>query len=410
MNNYDLEKEIIGNILLDPNNIKKIIISENIFFDIKNRFIFKLLLKQYEDYKTVSIVGISENYRHLFNEKFNINEIITIMSNAMNDTVGSNIDYLQETLFDRYVKRKILDAISSYNSNRISTDELFEKIHKYESLSIKQLDNTLTEEEIFNVVNSKNKNINFKFKKLSDVANIQEHDLVVVAARPGIGKTGFLLNLIEDLSSKYNCILFNMEMNEKQVYQRLVSINTNIDMKYLDKPQSDYQLNYIKKGCKEISDKKIKIISAGQTISSIRRKIINESKQEHTLIFIDYVGLIGSSERGQSNYERVTSIVKELRQISLDYNCTIFLAAQINRNTENQKDKTPKISDLKESGELEQSATTVIMLHDENHNSNISKDEIEISVIIGKNRNGKVGITKMLYEKPTQRFKNIEKK
>ena len=177
---------------------------------------------------------------------------------------------------------------------------------------------------------------------MSDAANIQEHDLVVVAARPGIGKTGFLLNLIEDLSNKYNCLLFNMEMNEKQVYQRLVSINTGISMGYLDKPQSDHQLNYIKKGCKELASKRIKVISAGQNISTIRRKIINESKQEHTIVFIDYVGLIGSTERGQSNYERVTSIVKELRQISLDYNCTIFLAAQINRNAENQKDKTPK--------------------------------------------------------------------
>ena len=110
-----------------------------------------------------------------------------------------------------------------------------------------------------------------------------------------------------------------------------------------------------------------------------------------------------------SLYEKITSIVKELRQISLENDCTIFLVSQLNRQVENQKDKTPKISDLKESGELEQSATTVLLLHDENHDKNLSKSEIEISVIIGKNRNGRVEITRLNYNKENQQFSDIKK-
>ena len=154
-------------------------------------------------------------------------------------------------------------------------------------------------------------------------------------------------------------------------------------------------------------------MSSSQSISSIRRAIINETKNGHTLVFIDYVGLINSRDSKQNNYERVTSITKELRQISLDYDCTIFLVSQLNRaienNTSNQKkDKLPKISDLKESGELEQSATTVLLLHDQYFDDNRSKKEIEITVVIGKNRNGKLGIVPLKYNKDNQRYDELK--
>ena len=405
---YEIEEEIIGNILLKPDLIKKIIVPDECFLDITNRFIFKLLKKQYADFKTINLVGLAENYKHLFSQKFQINDIILKLTNIMNNTIlVDKIDYLQETLFARYIENEILISIEKFKNKKISTEELLQSIHKYESMSIKINDHTLSGDEIFKLINSNNKNINLRFTKLSEVANIQEHDLVVIAARPGIGKTGFILNILENIADSYHCLLFNMEMSEKQVYQRLIAINSNIPMIYHNKPETSYQADKIRDSCSSIANKKIKIISQGQTIESIRRKIINESKEEHTIVFIDYVGLVGTIEKKVSIYEKITSIVKELRQISLDYNCTIFLVSQLNRNSE--KDKMPKISDLKESGELEQSATTVMLLHDENHGKNLSKKEIEMSIIIGKNRNGKLGITKLNYNKETQRFDEITK-
>lgn len=410
MIDYQIEEDFLGTILLKPEVIKRIVITDKYLLDTTNRFILNLLKQQYKDYQTISITGLIEHYSHLFNTKFQQSDIISKMTRIINETMPiDNFDYYQETLFLRYIKFKILESINNFHQNKISTEEMLNDIHKYESMNI-QIDNEqLNENEIYRLIHSKNKNIDLRYESLSNAANIQEHDLVIVAARPGIGKTGFILNILEDLSSKYKCILFNMEMSEKQVFQRLVSITTEIPMKYFDKPATEFQNEKIKEGCKKLAKKKIKIYNQAQTITSIRRKILKESKDSHTIVFIDYVGLIGTTERNQSIYERVTAIVKELRQISLDYNCTIFLVSQINRNSEKEKDKTPKISDLKESGELEQSATTVIMLHDENHNQNISKNEIEMSIIIGKNRNGRVGITKLTYNKENQRFDNVKK-
>lgn len=401
----EIEEQLLGNLLLKPDFMKQIVINEDYFLDIRNRFIFKIFKTQYQDSQTINILGISQNYKHLFNDSFKLNDFIPTVTLYMSQCMPyPNLDYLQQLMLSRYVEYRIMSSINSYKQEKISQEELLNDIHKYENLSIKTDDNRLSTNEIFDLINSKNKNIQFRFKKLSDVANIQEHDLVIIAARTGIGKSGFCLNLMEELSSKYNCLYFNMEMAEKQVYQRLVAINTEIAMKYHDNPETPYQAKAIMVGCENIAKKKIKVINQVPTVANIRRQIINESKIEHTIVFIDHVGLIKSVEKG-SLYEKVTSIVKELRQITIDYDCTIFLVSQLSRNKEEKK--RPSISDLRDSGELEQSATTVIMLHDENQENNRSKKEIEMEIIIGKNRNGQLGITKLKYNKEIQKYDEL---
>lgn len=408
MIDYCIEEEFLSLLLINPHYCKDITLAAECILDNDNRFIFQLIKQQYHDYKTVAVSGIAENYGHLFKDKNHISSIIMKITNILNEAMpSSNLEYYQSTLFSRYIKYEIIKCIDLFKTNKLSYEELINKIHKMESISMSSNVSSLSEREIFQLISQTNKNINFRLKHLSENANIQEHDFVIVSARPGIGKSGFLLNLLEDLSKSYKCLFFNMEMAEKQVYQRLISINSNVPMKYHDNLKTEYQKNIVLNSCKELAKRKIIILSSWQTITSIRRKIISESKDEHIMVFIDYVGLIGSNVKYSSLYEKITAIVKELRQISLDYNCTIFLAAQLNRNSENQKDSKPKISDLKESGELEQSATTVLMLHDENHGKNVSKNEIEMMCIIGKNRNGKVGIAKLKYNKESQKFDEL---
>ena len=188
-----------------------------------------------------------------------------------------------------------------------------------------------------------------------------------------------------------------MEMSESSVYKRLISIMTSVPMDMLATPQTDYQKKVIQEAIEELSKRKLKIISTGQTIQSIRREIINEQRDEHLIVFIDYVGLVGSTEKHKSLYELITSVVKELRSISMSYNCTIFLLAQINRSGE----ENPKLSDLKESGELEQSATQVIILDGKETN----QDEQEIELTLAKHREGKKAKLKLIYNRPNQRFK-----
>ena len=399
----NVEDTILGHLLLKPELFKRTVISEKHFLEDQNKFIFRIIKKQYEEYQTINIVGIAENFKNEFNIKNPLDKTIRKMSELLGDTLlqPNDYDYFQQLLFDRYIDNEMMIAINNFKSQQLTKEELLNTIHALESQGIKLEDNRLNSNEIFQLINSKNANIQFRFNKLSETANIQEHDLIIIAARTGLGKSGFCLNLLEDLSDRYNCLYFNMEIAEKQLYQRLVSINSKIDMKYLDNPATDYQKDAIKKACDTVAAKKIKIYSQGQTVATIRRKIMNESKSEHTIVFIDHVGLI-KSPKNSSLYENLTEIVKELRQISLDYNCTIFLVSQLNRSADNKQ--LPKISELKDTGELEQSATTVILMHDENQEENMSKEEVPITFLIGKNRNGSLGMTRYQYKKTTQRF------
>lgn len=400
--NFDLEENILGALLLNPDLMKDVVIADNCFLNQTNRFIFNLLKLQYSDIGTIDLVGISENYKKYFNEKYTQNKIFEKITLIMTETTtATNFDYYQKSLYSRYIENEILNAIKQFNDSKITKEELFDFIHKYESASIETKENRYTSQQIFTLINSQNKGIEFRFSKLSNVANIQEHDLVVLAARTGVGKSGFCLNLLEDISERYNCIYFNMEIAEKQLYQRLVSINSGISMKYLENPVTDFQRSKIKESCQTIANKKIKVFNQAQTIAHLRRIIINESKQSHTVVFIDHVGLI-IPQKNTSIYENITAITKELRQISLNYNCTIILVSQLNRNADSSS--IPKLSDLRDSGELEQSATTVILMHDENQEKNISKNQIELTFLIAKNRNGSLGKTSYLYNKENQRF------
>ena len=407
--NLELEENIIGALLSKPDLMKNTVIPDNCFLDKTNRFIFRLLKKQFDDDGTIELCGLATNYKKYFTEEYPVNDILNKLVSIMESTVPitSNYDYYQKSLFSHYVENQMLNAIKQFNESKITKDELFNLIHKYESLGIDTQDHHYSSKEIFSLINSQNKIIKFRFNKLSAVANIQEHDFVIIAARTGIGKSGFCLNLLEDISDRYNCIYFNMEIAEKQLYQRLVSINSKIPMTEMDNIKTKYQQDSIFKSCQNIFNKKIKVFNQAQTVSNIRRIIINESKLEHTVVFIDHVGLI-VSQKNSSIYENITAITKELRQISLNYNCTIILVSQLNRSADD--DSVPKLSELKDSGELEQSATTVIMLHDEHHGNNISKSEIELSFFVAKNRNGSLGKTKYLYNKLNQRFDELEER
>lgn len=402
LESVELEESIAGLILCDYHLLDKLVIDENYFSNSKLIKLISSMKEEYKKYQKFDLPGLVSSHQHLFQGQ----DAITIeyLTNIMQLGLPSNFEYYQEKLFRIHQQRLLLVAIDKFKCNQISQDDLLDYIHSIEQQTLYSNQQRLTKEQIYNLISQKKKRINFKFEKLTNAANIQEHDLIVIAARPGIGKTGFALNILENLSDSYNCIYFNMEMTEQQIYKRLVGINTYLEVSKLDDLTDSYVIDKTKTACKNLSKKRIRIITGGQTIRTIKSQIIRASNNEHTIVFIDYVGLIRDTKKDRSGYERVTEIVKELRQISLDYNCTIFVLAQINRNSEKEKNKYPKISDLKESGELEQSATTVLMLHNENVYQQVANRNDFVKLIIGKNRNGVTGIIDYQYNQKNQRF------
>lgn len=397
---FNDEIYFLATIYMKPDLVKQIVIPIECIENGLNRFVLQAFIYTYNQHQTIDVASLLKENERAFEGKYtkqDFMQVITEINDVAENYVIEDFDYYQHLLFESYKGRLLRDTIKNFSNSQLTNEEFLHTIHQIEAKAIDTNTGVKTMDEIKELVTTNNKTINLRLERLSARVKLQEHSLTVISARTGVGKSGFALNILEDLSKTYKCIYFNMEMSEPSVYRRLTSIMSSVPMDMLSNPQTDYQAGVIEESIKNLSKRNMKIITGGQTIQSIRRRIIEEQKNEHLIVFIDYVGLVGSIEKHKSLYELVTSIVKELRSISMSYNCTIFLLAQINRSGEDN----PKLSDLKESGELEQSATQVIILN----GIETKQDEQEIIVDIAKNREGKTGKTKLLYNRSNQRFR-----
>lgn len=392
-----IERTIIGCIYTKPKLLEEVFIKEEYFTNPYNRIVFKVSLEFYQKSNNLDLILIYQEYQKYLTNNFIkfINEVTSLITTT---TIFN--DY-QEKLFEIFKNGLIVKYVDKFTKKEINQDQLFEVLEKIKNMVSNKNYEFLSSEEIYHIITKENKQIKFRLNTLSNLIQLTEHDFVIIGARPGIGKTGFALNLLEDISSRYKCLYFNMEMSEQQILRRLVSINSKVPMNKLIDPETQYQSNLIKDSVNNIAQKKIKVFTGGQTINSIKQSIIRESKKEHVVCFIDYVGLI-AGQNNKSSYERITFITKELRQISMNFDCTIIGLAQINRNAE--KENVPMLKDLKDSGELEQSAVSVILLHNDNSNKNIQKNIEDLDIIVAKNRNGRTGIIKAEYNQFNQQI------
>ena len=393
-----IEESIIGCLYLKPKLIEEVFIKEEYFTNTYNRTVFKLTLEFYKTNKKLDILLIFQEY-----QKYLTNNFPVYINNTMNQIASTAMfnDY-QEKLFEIYKNNLIVKYVDKFKKQDINQEQLFEYLDKIKSMVSGKNYDFLSAEEIYHIITKEDKQIKFRLNSLSNLIKLTEHDFVVIGARPGVGKTGFALNLLEDISKNYKCLYFNLEMSEQQVLRRLVSINSKVPMSDLLDPKSEYQSRLIKESSVDIANKKLRIFTSIQTTSSIKQTIIRESKEEHVVVFIDYVGLIASYSKNKSIYENLTGIVKELRQISMNFDCTIIALAQINRNGESKN--APMLSDLKDSGELEQSAVSVILLHNENATKEVQKEIEDLDLIVAKNRNGRTGTIKAKYNQFNQQI------
>lgn len=220
-----------------------------------------------------------------------------------------------------------------------------------------------------------NENIAIKglgFPTLESYLNMKQKDFMLIYASTGGGKTALALNLLSNLSKHYPCIYFNMEMVEQTMYERLVSIQSGVPMKTLERYKyiTDKELkNRIDEAMKEIGEhKRITMLTGGKSIQAIQATINKLDPKEHTIVFIDHVGLI-TGVRGSSQYEKITELAKTLRNMTMAHNITMIALSQVSRqqnqqgNTRNRENEPLPLSRLKDSGELENSARQAVNIY-----------------------------------------------
>jgi replicative DNA helicase len=274
----------------------------------------------------------------------------------------------------------------------------------------------------------KNKSLNPKLSGVSSgfydldalTQGFQKSDLIIVAGRPSMGKTSLSLNIASNVikNSKLPVLFFSLEMSKEQIMYKLLSMETNINQMRL-KGGKLYQNDWMK------LTKMIKIISKfplfiddtfNLSIQDIKSKIktILFEQNELGLVIIDYIQLMQTTDfETENRVQELSKITRSLKKIAREFNIPIIGLSQLSRNVENRIDKKPILSDLRESGSIEQDADLVIMLYKSkiDHSSSSQpgpKTSKLIELIIAKHRNGPTGTVQLKFYEEQTKFFNKE--
>lgn len=376
-----LEESLMCCILLKPQLINELYVSESSFMNTQNRKWLVFFKSFYKEHKTLDLNLMVGSIK----DEAQCNELVDYFVRMIDIVPSASLFYeYQESLIENYKNEKIKKEIVDFPKNTKTVDDLVEEINKIQSETciIKQK-NKVTPQEMLQMIRNKDKLIKFnRFYKFNEMLKIKHKTVNVIGARPSEGKSALALNLFCDLSSNYKCLYFNMEMTEPEVYERMLGIESDMNISDVINPKTEWQDRVVKESASRIYGYNYEIVNGSKSIKSLRNKIIKEQKDEHLIVFIDYVGYI-VGDKGQNDRERIGNIVRELNNITKDYDCTIFLVAQINRNGSD----VPTMQDLKDSGELEQTADTIILIHDDNKED--TSDIKNIWFIIPKCRGSK---------------------
>lgn len=334
----------------------------------------------------VSTKSISA-YLDIIKEKSTLRKIINISNELIekgykeNDDVQNLIDLAESRIF-------------SLSQNRGSND--FSKVKDVLITVFNQLEERAK-------VKSSVTGIDTGYRDLNRMtAGLQRSDMIVLASRPAMGKTSLALNLAMNAAKTGSSVaLFSLEMSKEQYIQRLISLESLVEIsKFRTGALEDEDWLSLANVMNSISSANIFIddtasISLFDLISKCRRLKIDKGLD---LIIIDYVQLMSYGAKSESRQQEISNISRGLKQLAREINCPVLALSQLSRSVEQRPDKRPLLSDLRESGAIEQDADIVMMLYrDEYYNKEESEKKGIAEVILAKHRNGPVGTVELVF-------------
>lgn len=468
--NEELEQEIIGYLIIEPNFYEEIgEIDSNWFYFENNKTIFNSIIsmiQKNEEVNETTLYHILENKKIYKNSEDLKNYLKLLVDLAISSI--SNAKTIAKLLRDLYIKRNLITVKSKISEYIQKEENIFDVIPKLES-------------DLYSIANFNRKNepklindFNLKIKeRLKDAiksdekvqgvktsfVDIDKHfggfknsELIILAARPSMGKTALAVNIAVNVARNFfkkkenkSVIFFSLEMSGEQITSRIISSETNIQSKTIqsgikedDEKIKDLTDKEFIKVCEAIDDfEKLPLFiddTAGISIANLIVKA-RRLKRRHNLgmVIVDYLQLIHSSKYTNNRILEISEITQGLKNLAKELDIPVIALSQLSRAVESseRKDKRPKLSDLRESGTIEQDADIVTFLYREAYylerdlkineeaedvdmdnlafKNKLEKVKNEAELIVAKNRNGPIGVIKLFYNSNYTKFGNISK-
>jgi len=436
------EEAVIGGILLDNNVLPLVleIINNNSFLNPVNRRIFESILKVYQAHIPIDILTLSNQlkkdgiYKEIGGSKY-----LTYLVNSIPSVL--NISYYAKLVKESYIRKEIVD-LSGYlkqvlnSKNKTVTDVLEEIQKKVFSLSLETTEKgfydakTLLEMQMekadqFAKDPTSLRGISTGFKSLDKMLNgLHKSDLIIIAARPSVGKSAFAFDIARNIAvnEKKTVAIFSLEMPALQVIERMLSQQTGLNLWNIRMGSLGDRAAYEKYniGAASIAESNLFIDdTSGVNIVQVRsksRKLMLEKGLD--LIVIDYLQLMQGTNNTENRAIEIGEISRSLKILARELNVPIIALSQLNRAVESRQDKVPQLSDLRESGSIEQDADIVIFLGRDvinqsdlqqlDNSINNNQDILKIDVIIAKHRNGPTGKFQMNFIPHQTKFLDLD--
>ena len=427
----EAEKALIGGIFYNQELFEEIkdIVSAEDFYKIEHTAIYKAMEQVYSDSKGIDAILIDEEIKKS-NSK-NKEEILEVLSDILDEITSSyNLLEYANLIKEKAMLRRLGNVGAeitqlAYNDIRPAEDIIDIAESMVLNLSKKILKNSIVDmktagvDEIMRMERvsdnrGKTLGISTGFIDLDRMTSgLNNSDLIILAARPAMGKTAFALNLALNAGKEQkNVLVFSLEMPAQQLYQRLLSIESGI-------PQHKLKNVYLEEdewtkltvATLNLSKTSIFVADLPYTnvleIRSYARKMKSQKKLD--LIIIDYLQLINGTGRGGSEFSRqqeISDISRALKGLARELDVPVIALSQLSRAVESRVDKRPMLSDLRESGAIEQDADIVAFLYREEYYIPETENKGITELIIGKHRNGATGTVKLNFLSEFTKFTN----
>jgi replicative DNA helicase len=420
----DAERAILGSLIVYPELRRDIIssLSNNDFYLQKHKVIYQAIVDLFHQGKVFDIHVL----RNELQKQGKLDEVCgnSYLLQILDESVPTDIAHqIVNILIEKTKIRRTYEKLTEMLSEIKSVDDPNEIIEKA-LIDFKELlkDNVRVENfEI--VIRSQLKELNEVLKDPSIIKGIpsgfyeldrltngfEGGELIIIGARPAMGKTAFALNIAYNVATTGKKVLFfSLEMTKKQLSLRMNSMISGVPLHKIKSGMlSEDDVEKITNSYIENAGvlRKIDLVDNISSLHDIMK--ISYSLDNVDLIIVDYLQLIKTKDKYQMRYQELADIVNSLKFLSKDLNVPIIALAQVNREVEKKVDKRPTLSDLRESGDIEATADIVIFLHREGYYKGNNDDNMA-EVIVAKNRNGENGNFQLMFDRKIQKFTDLE--
>lgn len=426
--NVDAEESILGGILLDPEAMGRVadVLRPEAFYISTHKEIYNAILALHTQGKPVDLMSVTT---WLYD-----NELLdkvggqSKLAQLVERTVSAvNVDRYAALVVDKYLRRQLIqagnDIVELGYETSIELETVFDQAEqKIFSLTQKRPQQGLvpiseTLIQTFQEIETRQEGaalpgISSEFYDLDVMTGgFQRSDLIIVAGRPSMGKTSFAVGIARNIAEKFPVAIFSLEMSKEQLVQRLLASEAGIESNYLRTGRiSQNQWSDLSRALGTLSELPMYIDdTANQTVMQMRsqvRRLQAEQGEKLGLVLIDYLQLMEGS--GSDNrVQELSKITRSLKGLARELQVPVIALSQLSRGVEARTNKRPMMSDLRESGAIEQDSDLIIMLYRDEYYSPDTPDRGIAEVIITKHRNGPTGVVKLLFDPQFTRFRNL---